>query len=104
MDPSEWIVSDRQTEIEAYGFRGHCDALLTHKDNGSVLLPDSKAVGCTSYKMSLTSDLNNSPFAREYVGQLHAYRKGFLAKGQRIDGMLLIYYNVCSSEIMFRHI
>jgi hypothetical protein len=103
LETSEWIISDRQTEVELHGFKGHCDALLTHKDE-RVLLPDCKAVGCLSYKRSLTNDLTADVFAREYVGQLHGYRRGFLEAKRRIDGMILVYYNVCTSEVMFRTI
>jgi len=102
LNPKEWTVSHRQGEMTYAGFQGHSDALLTHKVDGTVLLPDSKAVGCLSYKMTLTKDLLENPFSRGYVGQLHAYRRGYIDQGQKIDGMLLIYYNVCSSEIMFR--
>lgn len=102
MDTSEWIVSGRQDEVEVSGIRGHLDAVLTHKTDGRVLVPDSKAVGCTSYRMTLTGDLLKNHFSRQYVCQLHGYRKGRLLQGKRVDGMLLVYYNVCSSEIMFR--
>jgi hypothetical protein len=101
LNTPEWTISHRQAEMELHGLKGHADALVTNAEN-SVGLVDSKAVGCLSYKRSLTNDLGSDIFAREYVGQLHAYRKGFIAGGQKIDWMALVYLNTCTNEVMFR--
>ena len=102
--PSEWDVIDRQREVEVDGFKGHIDGLLKHKIDGTVLLVDMKTTGGFGYDRNLKGDLNESPFSRGYVGQLHAYRLGLLAQGQRVDGMLLLYFNKEQSKVMFRYI
>ncbi len=104
MNPSEWTVTDRQREVELHGYKGHIDALLRHKGDGVVLLPDMKTASSFGYDKSLTSDLLDNPFSRQYVFQLHAYRAGLLAQGETIHGMILLYLNKEQSRLSFRNI
>lgn len=104
LTPSEWEVTDRQREVELAGYKGHIDALLRHKTDGTVLLPDMKTASSFGYDKSLTGDMLENPFSRQYVGQLHAYRLGLLAQGQKVDGMLLLYYSKENSRLSFRYL
>lgn len=104
LNPEEWEITDRQTEVEYAGFKGHVDGLLRHKQDKTVILPDVKSASGFSFDRALKEDLTENPFSRYYVGQLHAYRRGLIDKGIEVTAMILLYLNKEQGKVMFRHV
>ena len=102
VDPAEYEAEHRQKEIEWLGFKGHIDALLVKK--GNSVLVDMKTASGFSYDRAMKGDLLDSPFKREYVGQLHAYAVGLVSAGLTVHNMALIYFNKEQSQVGIRHV
>lgn len=104
LTPENWEIQNRQLEVEFQGVRGHVDAFLQNRKEALLLLPDVKSTAGHGYDRALKGDLMASPFSREYVGQLHAYRAGAEKAGHKIDDMGLLYVNKEQSHMMFRFV
>jgi len=94
----------RQREVSLWGLKGHLDNLLVRKKDGFTILPDMKTASGFSYDRAAKGDLSENVFSREYLGQLHVYRRALEEEGQRVDLMCLIYFNKEQSQLMVRFV
>lgn len=97
-----WTIEGRQREVTLFGYKGHVDALLVNVNGSGTILVDLKTSSGFGYDRAMTGNLMDSPFSREYVGQLHAYRAGLELQKQAVDLMALIYFNKEQSKLMMR--
>lgn len=99
---SEGQLSDFQRPVKFAGFIGHMDALLSI-DTGRYVL-DTKSASGIGFDRAVTGNIYDDPFAREYVGQILAYREGLIEEGEDIAGAVLLYFNKEQSKICARFV
>jgi hypothetical protein len=104
IDTALWDIKHRQLEVELFGLKGHIDALLVNKNGSGTILVDTKSASGFSYDRAISGNLMESPFSREYVGQLHAYYAALEKMGMKPDLMALIYFNKEQSKLMLRFV
>lgn len=95
-------LSDFQRPVRWQGFVGHLDAILSI-DTGRYVL-DTKSASGFGYDKALTGELGTDTFAREYVGQVLAYREALVEEGEDIAGAILLYFNKEQSKVCARFI
>lgn len=107
LDTTGWEIGNRQAEVEWLGIKGHIDAITGPR---MFVLWDNKTMPGMSWDRSIRDDLLASPFSREYVFQLHFYRRGWEERirkqgaGPQLDGMALLLFNKENSKVAYRWI
>ena len=107
LDPSDWILSDYQREVDVDGWKGHIDAIGHWKTplvNRAVLIDCKTTQGYGYERVLKGQDLLKDPFMREYVYQMNFYMEGLRRAGVPVEEAILLFFNKEKSNCVYRTI